>query len=292
MYIYRFFARKFFRSVSILLITFGIIVVVASRPPKNGPHPAVSEIEAYDTLGIFIDPAVRDSFPCIYDLLQRMISEKKGIFRERAFHEFFAAPSTRLIFSVRALPDKYLGAESFHAEFDPNDCFRDTVFINKLLYTRMSKEYLTSVVIHEGLHAYITWCWVCYNTRKKFGVDEAYLAKHIRKDWDWLANPAIVSDDSEHVLMSENFIRVMTKHLLVHINQSDPGLRYDIATALTWGGLDKTPRWQARKDTCYLNSIDIFSWSLNMGDIETQHAKCIPKGMRFLDSLQLNPLCQ
>jgi hypothetical protein len=289
---YRFYARNFFRRISILLISFVVVVIVASRPLTNVPHPAVSEIEAYDTLGIAIDPVIRDSFHCIYDLLERLISEKKGIFREPAFHDFFASPWTRLVFSVKALPE-YLGGKSYQAEFDDRDYFRDTIFINKSLYTRMSKEYLTAVIIHEGIHAFITWSCVCYGYHKRFGVDELYLKKHFRSDWESLTDTPYLDDAQQHDLMSRRFLGVMTRHLLVHINQSNPDLRHDIATALTLGGLSQTKRWRRLgDDTCYLSSIDILSRHMNVDSIKTQNGPCLPRGMAFLDSLQLEPLCQ
>ena len=283
--------RKISRRVSILLITFGLSVIVASRPVQEPPHShsAISTIDTNDTLGISIDPAIKDSFPYIYNLLSQLISEKKGIFREPAFFEFFSSPATRLVFSEQELPED-VGAESHHAGF-AHGYFRDTIFINGLLYARMSKEYLTSVVIHEGIHAYITWCCVCYAFNRQFGVDEGYLKKHFHSDWKWLTDSPYVDNDQEHILMSENFFRVMTKHLRVHCGQSDPGLRADIAEALTFGGLYKTARWRrSNEDTCYLNSIDIWSRNMNASDsIATRYGNCAPKRYRLFTSASIGP---
>jgi hypothetical protein len=252
--------------------------------------------EMYDTPGIAIDPIIRDSFPCVDELLQELVAEKKGIFQEPAFHDFFSAPSTRLVFSDSALPAE-IGAFSLHAGFEDDGYFHDTIFLNSSLFRKISREYLISVIIHESLHAYITWCFVCYAYNHRNGVDAAYLKKHFHSHWEWLTlhDPYIINEQ-QHELMSENFIKMMERALYLHTNPwSDPELRDKITKALTWGGLNKTRQWaRLGDDTCRLHSIDI--WSRNI-DADMHKVVDFPNcttitTKHFLDSLQLQPLCK
>lgn len=295
----RSYPRKIPRRVSFLLITFCIIAIVASRPVNKGPHPAVSNTGAYDTPGITIDPTIRDSFPFIYNLLQQLISEKKGIFQEPAFHEFFFDPTTRLVFSAKEFP-KDTGALSFRAQFHEDGYFYDTIFLNRSLFEDVSREYLVSVIIHESMHAYLTWCSVCYAIDNREGVDERYLRNHIDTLWQWLTVKPYPNNDRQHILMTENFIKIMTRDLYLHTNPKlSPEDRDAVAQSLTWGGLNETPEWgRLGADTCRFRSIDIWSRNLNAG-IKKDEAGlrtvvklkgCRTTDKNFLDSLQLGSL--
>ena len=87
-------------------------------------------MQMHDTPSIEISQTIRDSFPCIYSLLQEFISDTNGFFQEPAFHTFFASPKTRLVFSVKQLVEDD-GGVSDTATFDTNWYFKQTIYLNR-----------------------------------------------------------------------------------------------------------------------------------------------------------------
>jgi hypothetical protein len=240
-----------------------------------------------------IDDQIRDSFPCVYDLLQQMIADKKGLFQDPEFQIFFSATKTKLIISAKQLSPE-LGGKSDSASFRGAN-FRDTIFLNTDFFPIASREYVASVVIHESMHAFITWCLLSefYHVN---GMDTNVLKKYFPIDWQWLTlKPRKLTAKKQHILMSENFLTVMEHDLSFYTNPAEsPELRDSIVQSLTYGGLAGTAVWNIPKtEACYLHAVDV--WARHLTDdsaLKAQSRGCKPVDKTFLPHLHLSPLCQ
>jgi hypothetical protein len=148
------------------------------------------------------------------------------------------------------------------------------------------------VVIHESMHAYITWSCLSFAVRRN-GVDVTYLKRHFRSGWLRLLVQPFPDNEEEHSLMSENFAGTMIRCLYPYTNPgSDLNLRDDVARALTWGGLFETPKGKTF-DNCYYNNIDIWARNIDAdSSIGVRWAKCSATGAQFLHSLELQTVCK
>jgi len=256
------------------------------------PVPAeLSDIKKCDTSNVAIDPQIAREFPHIDSLLHSWILDKEAIFQRPRFSAFFASAKTRLFFSMSVFSYD-TSAISYSAKIDADGVFGDTIFLNKALFNKASREFLASVVIHESIHAYITWSCLSYRGKRN-GVDATYLKKNFHSDWLRMTSQSFPDNEEEHALMTKDFMEVMFQSLYPYTNRrSTPILREAVARSLTWGGLLGTPKWkELMVDTCYFRNVDI--WARNM-DADSMKGvgwgQCSVTGVRFLHSLELQPL--
>jgi len=234
---------------------------LACAVPKKGKI-ALADVKKCDTTNVAIDPQIAREFPHIDSLLRSWVLDRDAIFQLPRFSTFFASAKTRLFFSMSVFSYD-TSAISYGAKIDANGVFGDTIFLNKTFFNKASREFLASVVIHESIHAYITWSCLSYRSRRN-GVDVTYLKKNFHSDWLRMTSQSFPDNDEEHALMTKDFIKVMFQSLYPFTNRrSTPILREAVAGSLTWGGLLGTPKWkELMVDTCYFRNVDI--WARNM----------------------------
>ena len=255
-----------------------------------------TKVGANETSTITIDQRIKDSFPCVYHLLQDMLSNRQGLFQMPEFQSFFSSNDTRLFISEKVLPVA-LGAQSGQSHGFENGVFRESIFLNEIYLPRNgSKEYLVSVTIHEMMHAYIKWCSESYHKHRN-GIDSLYLKEHFPIDGDTLKySRSELTESLQHMIMSEDLADIITKATLLYIDSTNlrRPLRDTIAWALTWGGLNHTPKWKKLTgDTCLLHHID--TWSRNMDVILSRRdtsGNCPPGNGAFWTQLALHRPCQ
>jgi len=258
---------------------------------RKPAYAGLSDIKTCDTTNMAIDPQIAREFPSVDHLLRGWISDPGGLFQLPAFSDFFASTKTRLFFSLGEFGTD-TAANSRGAKIDAGGVFTDTIFLNKTLLYKESREFLASVVIHENMHAYITWCCLSFAGRWN-GVNATWLKRKFHSDWLKLASQTFPDNEAEHVLMTRHFTKVMVKSLYRYTNRtSTPILREAVAESLTWGGLLETPEWkELMVDTCYFRNVDI--WARNMDADSTKGVSwggCAITGVRFLQSLELQRL--
>jgi hypothetical protein len=274
----------------ILCVVFINFALLSLIPAKRVPEDIASGwiAAAGDTTSISIDPKIKDSFPNVFALLQQLISDTVGIFRERDVSVFFNFSGTRLVFSAKTSKED-VGGYSDKAEFR-NGYFRDTIFLNERYFENASKEYMIAVVVHEVVHAFVTWGLLLKQVdliEKK----DAFYKTRFPHHWRWLRRRTL-SERRQHILMSENFIGMMDRCLYVYTSDRlSRSVRNSIADALTWDGLTDTRRWwNLGDDTCRFVLIDYYSRHLNVTDT-IYHGSCRGIDTGFLHSLHLSPLC-
>jgi hypothetical protein len=275
-----------------VLLFFLITIVLVSYIDSKQTKPVLTSIRVHDTASIGID--WRKDLPCFNSILHEMLADENGLFQNPLFDAFFASSKTRLVFSAREFSEDTSAQSGKRARFDDDWNFSDTIFLNSRYYAKWSREYLISVIIHEVVHDYITWSSLSFYWERN-GVDTVYLRQHFPAHWEWLTHEKFPKDPQEHILMTENLLEVMVECLNRYTNPGlAPELRKEIAEALTWGGLSKTPAWRKlTADTCHIYAIDV--WGRNVHPVEgsVSHVpNCKATDIDFFRTLQLQSICK
>ena len=162
---------RFYPGV-LLIFILSIGMATFHRPMEKGP-------------GVKVDWMIKDSFPCIDELLRELITDKAGMFHDSDFYDCFAASTARVFITYRSRGVD-TGAVTHHGGFKADRHYYDTIYLNRALFPRSSREYLAAIVIHEFIHIYITFCYTCYGNGNVHGIDSIYLKKHFPLDWKLL----------------------------------------------------------------------------------------------------------
>lgn len=265
--------------------------MIADKQVKTTPH-QTSIDQNFDRSSIAIDLNITNTFPCVNNLLSDLISNKKGFFQDPGLGAFFSSGALRLVLSEKELtPD--IGGRSVHAGINGDGLFRDTLFLNSYYFSKASREYVVAVVVHESIHAFLTWCYLSYSEGLN-GVDTLFLQKHFPKHWEWLTDTSL-SEQRQHILMSENFLDIIAQNVYLYTSpKSTASLRDSVARSLAWGGLNSTPAWRALQvDTCYLHEVDIWARRVDLGGkAYVDYPHCYRTDSTFFDHLNLTPICQ
>jgi len=243
---------------------------------------------------ITISDSIKSKYPCIYGFLKESIAGGDAVCQQNVFKYFLGAGKNRIAFAEKALPEG-TAAYTGPASLTMDGVFTDTIFLNSVFLQKASREYLVSVVIHEGIHAYTIWCMLSYSQQQN-GVDKAYLQQHFPNHWKWLTRgPGSMNEYKLHVLMSENNVEEMTSCIYAYTNPALSGtLRDSIALSLAWGGLNKTPGWQQLElDTCYIQHVDGWARNINApANSQFSTGTCDLTSRSFLDQLRFRFPCQ
>jgi hypothetical protein len=251
-----------------------------------------------DTATIRIDPATRRKHPrdaqCLDALLKELLADQNGIFQQPMFSGFLGSSATKLVLSEKKLPRTKGGFSGKYAGFDGIWIFRDKIFLNRLDFTTGSRDYLVSVILHETIHDFITWCAMSFHFKKN-GVDTVFLKQHFSGHLDWLTADTFPGEAQEHIMMSEDFAGIMVRSLYPYTNpQSDSILREKIAESLTWVGLSETPGFKKLTlDTCYMLNVDVWARNVDASEgIEAGCKNCDSTDFGFFRALRLIPVCK
>lgn len=236
--------------------------------------------------------SIKDSFPCVYTFLQDTLNNT-GIFKLQDLEFAWKPGRDTLVFVDKDMPSDLAGLTS--NGYLSEGRFRDTIFISRKYLREASKEYLASVIIHECVHAFINWCLLSYS-EKQNGVNNKFLRSRFPSHWKWLTQgPPFISADSQHILMTENYMERMSKSIYKYTNPgSTELLRTNLSWSLAWGGLYETPQWKRSDlDTCIIHSVN--GWARNMygtGETVFVYGSCNTVQKKQLDTLGLRLPCQ
>jgi hypothetical protein len=281
--------RRLYRRILLLVCISLLVFAVVAYNRQLVSHKYETTAGVVDTAHIAIDPAIRDSFRCLYLLLQEMMADPQGLFRIPALNNFFSFGGTRLVYSVREM-DSVDGGESFRVDFD-DGIFRDTMYLNSFyLSGRGSREYLAALVAHETMHAYIMWTALCV-VNKVPGGDTAWLKSHFPVHWENLESDTTLPDEKQHTIMSQNLVETMASVIKLYTNPAiSPLQRERLARALAWGGLFGTEEWQHVKgEPCVLRDIEYLSCNMNLKELDLvdKVVGCLPIRANYRNKYKL-----
>lgn len=281
------------RIFFLFLLNIGLASMIADKQEKRTPH-QTSIDQKFESLGITIAPNIADSFSCVNNLLNDLISNKHGFFQDPGLSAFFSTGALRLVISEKELPED-LGGQTLHLGLDTNGIIHDTLFLNRYYFNKASREYLAGVIVHECVHVFLNWCWLSYS-KERNGVDTLFLKQHCPRQWEWLTDSSL-SEQRQHILMADNFLNTIKQSVYSFTNtQSSAALRDSVAEGIAWGGLYETPAWQAKlsKDgMCGLREIDIWARRVDAGaHAVVDYPHCTRTDSTYFRHLNLSPLCQ
>ena len=206
----------------------------------------------------------------IYELLKDSIIGGKGPYRMGVYDYLSNADDHILYFEVKKMSIK-LGGVTNCSDLKAIP-FRNTITLNSEFLKRGCKEYIVQVIAHESMHAFINWCVHSYHMNKN-NVTAAFLQNVFRVDRDSIE--AIIKDtshlteDKKHSLMCRNYLDTMSRCIYQYSRRDSQGnsqLTLRIARSLAWGGLEDTPEWKRRVDTCYSRFINSAVTQFNAPD--------------------------
>ncbi|MBO9565385.1 MAG: hypothetical protein J7621_21590 [Niastella sp.] len=171
-----------------------------------------------------------------------------------------------LHFEVKEMPIE-LGGETRCSDLKRSPLL-DTISLNSEFLKRGCKEYIIQVIAHESIHAFINWCVHSYHIHKN-KVDGGFLQRAFKTDRDSIES--IIKDTGhltevkKHSLMCRNYLDSMSRCIYQYA-KNNPNFTMRIARSLAWGGLEDTPEWKKRVDTCYSRFINAAVTQFNAPD--------------------------
>lgn len=266
------------------------------------PNAVPEPFDPYKYDSVKVDDEIADSFPCVHKLLTedlRDINKTSQIIMYNLFavskydHVFFKLDyglcGSDTNATTHRIPQRPIINGNLH--------FIDTIALNPCFLQRASRESITSVILHEMIHAYIVWCLAEYSRDPLFGpIDSNYLKLHFPLHWDKFVGKAY-SHSYDHDVMATTYIDSIANVIMRTGNQSAPlALRQWVAKSLAAGGLERTSAWGEHTnvlDTCNIKTV--LHWSHHHKPYTGQYTGVVPyPGCRhtystFRDSLQLLP---
>lgn len=226
---------------------------------------SIKEKRTQQTFPIFISDNIRDNHKSLYRLLQDSLINGQPLYRLSVFEHLRKSDDHRLYF-VDTNMSSDLGGETLPLLHYPDSVWltKDTVLLNSLFLQSGSREYVTQVMVHESIHAFINWCTFSFRNGNKNGVNLKFIQDRFTR-WEKIADKKDTLDNEEqHIMMSENFVGIMQQCIKAYTNPAEPdSLRETIARALAWGGLEATELWQKQPDKEFLHCVDCWSKSPN-----------------------------
>lgn len=117
------------------------------------------------------------------------------------------------------------------------------IWISQSMLNTASKDYITAVLIHESIHAYIVRMRPSsFPGGGGDGMDSSTFAQHFPI---YMQNSTA---SAQHYEMATNYVAFM-KNIIQGLN---PSLTNYNAEALAWGGLEMTTVWKSRADSIQL----------------------------------------
>jgi hypothetical protein len=145
-----------------------------------------------------------------------------------------------------------------------NKFLYDTIVLNSEFLRRGCREYIVQLIVHESIHAFINWCRHSFK-QKLNNVDSAFLRKYFKKNWQWIIEkPYTLNPIEEHSLMYQNYLDTMENCIRTYTKRRErETLQNIIARSMALGGLEDTPEWKKRSDTCVFRCTDNLAKNLN-----------------------------
>lgn len=251
----------------------------------------------YDTIGI--KNSIRDSFPCLFDLLKNGIFDPNLIAQVELYNVFNASQYINLKFDIDWSLDST--DDNAHEQLDPSGLtfdedssqlhFATTIYFNPNYIRNASKEAMVSTIFHESIHAYIRYMFAQY-TRGL--ITSQYLAEHFPLHWNWFQN-STPSNSQQHIQMANSYIGFIDSLTRVFYNPFAPSnIKNEVSNALAWRGLNKTTGWAIHPDTCRARAIAWSAENTQKSLIQNYSpgGACGNYDLPYNDSLKLSPPCQ
>lgn len=242
--------RRLYPCVVLLVIT-----VCSSSGIKNDPADRFPSIRFSDSIKI--------NYKDIYTLIEDSIIGGKSDYRLSIYDYLSNTKNHLLYFTER---DTSITVGGFTREFydSVNDFLYDTIVLNSEFLRRGCREYIIQVIVHESLHAFINWSRYSFHEQKN-NVNDSFLQTHFSQNWEWIAKyPNDLTEVRQHSLMAKNYLYTIRKCIYEYTNPDlDISVQDMIARSLAWGGLEGTPEWKNRVDTCLSRFMDAAAIKFN-----------------------------
>jgi hypothetical protein len=206
---------------------------------------------------IRISDSIKKYHEDIYNLIHDSIIGGKPPYR-LGVYDHLADTRQHLLYIVMEDMTIKTGAET-RPHYDPiNRLFIDTIVLNSEFLRRGCKEYIVQLIAHESIHVFINWSRYSFLNSHINNVTDTFLQEHFGRNWQWLTDKGKAPTPvEEHRLMYQNFYDTIRNCILAYTKRGTrPALRNNIARALAWGGLEKTPEWKKQSETCLFSCID------------------------------------
>jgi hypothetical protein len=218
-----------------------------------------------------VDNEILDSFPCVYYLIRDSLYNINRVV-QTTMQDFFALNmKNHVYFEINWA----LNCNSpFNAYTKPHGVrsvvggivhWTDTIQLNPCFLRIASKEKIIQVLLHEPVHAFISWCIKEYKRTTPWGageVDSNFLKRHFCIYWEAL-NAKPYEHETDHDIMIHNYLRYFSNIIYQYGNKNaTPTLRRWVADNLAATGLHLTSAWgnaPGATDTCAIYGIDYWS---------------------------------
>ncbi len=263
----------------------------------------VYDVDKFDS--VYVDNAIKDSFPCIYKLIKQDMYDVNKVI-QKGFDSVFSFQKYE---HVRFTLDYSLCGTRTHAYTKNFPTYRvlngnlnwvDTIALNPCFLNTASREAIVGTIVHEMTHAFINWCFAEYTRNNGFGqVDSNYLKTYFPLHWATFKGDAF-NTAIGHDLMVTKYHDYFTRVIYRYSNPAAPvALRQWVASMLAYTGLQKSVAWGKpagvpASDTCMVHHVA--EWASHVRNTPTRPSSvgvdwpdCAITFRNFGDSLQLLP---
>ncbi len=218
---------------------------------------------------VIIDTTITNRFPCLVKIIdtisnfgnlnqqaQVALSQVFGV--NQKIHLKLIIEDTLRGLAVSAKTNRKTDLLT-QAQFDAGH-FGALISINPDMLENATKEYITTTIVHEAMHAYIDYIYTEYNAGR---VDSNYIKQHFPIFWGRIQRSP--GEMLQHNNMALNWVQHISAPLYFFTNNEIDSLKKDeIYNALGWGGLENTDAFAARTDKCNILLINTIARNKNI----------------------------
>jgi hypothetical protein len=263
--------------------------------------PVEEDPEAFDPAvydSISITDNIRDSFPCLADLLEDDILNPNFIAQTELLNVFTVSQYINLKFDIDwSMTENDDNArekvDSTGLTYDENSnplYFATTIYFNPHYIQKATKEAVISTIFHEAIHAYINYMFAQY---VRGLVTAQYLQQHFPLHWSWF-NQTPPGNTTQHIQMANSYIGIIDSLTQVFYNPNAPSsVKSEVCNALAWRGLKKATGWQSHPNPCRASAIALSAENAanSLTNVLTPAGGCPGFFLPYTDSLKMSAPC-